>query len=478
MFLIPEPLYEVPRDMCGIGLANSVFDAEIMLRGLEHRGEDSSGMSGIVSDGSINSIRWLGKVYTMSLLELEEIFGDTNKINKINVHTRYATSETDGSKNELLRDAHPITIDGNYVLERGKSYTSGATSAIVHNGQIVCTDIVNPFVAEMKTGTDTELLLRIYQKFGIHQLIEQVPAAYSAIILDDKKVIGFRDGYGMKPLWLGEKDGNHLLCSEDFPIRKIGGKPIREVNPGEIVIIEDDNKAYFEQVVKPNKKFCFFEFNYQANERSSFNGQIVWDVRKSLGERLAEENDTIEADFVTPVPNAAIPYAMGFSEKSSIPYLPILKKKKKERSFLQSTQKKRKDSIDSNLYVDAAEIGLLKGKSAVVVDDSVIRGTVLGSVAEKLKYAGVTEIYFLSGTSPMGRNKNCFCGYGVDMPPEDEFLMRRFENEEQVSAYISEKHGIPFRLHYISLDGMFDVLGNRKEYCTQCVNGERPIKIS
>ncbi len=463
--------------MCGIGLANSVFDALIMLHGLEHRGEDSSGMSGISSDGSTYSIRWLGKVYNMSLLELEEIFGDSNKMQNLTVHTRYATSETDGSKNELLRDAHPITINGECVLERGKAYTLGATSSIVHNGQVIYTDIINQFVDTMKTGTDTELLLRAYDKFGIYQLMEQVPAAYSSIILDGKKTIGFRDSHGIRPLWLGEKDGKHLLCSEDFPIKKIGGKPLRELNPGEIVTIED-GRACFEQVVKPNKKFCFFEYNYQANEGTIFNDMLVGDVRKALGGKLAEENDDIEADFVTPVPNAATPYAIGFSEKSGIPYLPILRKKKKERSFLQSNQKKRVDSINGNLYVDAVEIGLLKGKRAVVVDDSVIRGTVLGSVAEKLKYAGVKDIDFLAGTPPMGRTKDCFCGYGVDMPPEDEFLMRRFENEEQVSAYISEKHGIPFRLHYISLDGMFDVLGNRKDYCAQCVTGTRPIKIS
>jgi len=459
-----------PRDKCGVGFVHSAFDGQIMLRGLEHRGEESSGISGIVSDGGINAIRWLGKIYNMSLLELEETFGNSDKLI---LHTRYATN---GSKDELLRDAHPITLDGDGILDKGKSHTSGATSAIVHNGQVVYTDIVNQFVDKMKTGTDTELLLRIYNEYGIHQLLEQVPAAYSAIILDGKKVIGFRDGHGMKPLWLGEKNGDYLLCSEDFPIRKIGGKPIREVNPGEIVIIEDDNRACFEQVVKPNKKFCFFEFNYQANEQTHFNDRKVWDVRKALGEKLAEENDDIEADFVTPVPNAATPYAIGFSEKSGIPYLPILRKKKKERSFLQSNQKKRVDSINGNLYVDAVEIGLLKGKRAVVVDDSVIRGTVLGSVAEKLKYAGVKEIYFLSGTPPIGRNGNCFCGYGVDMPPEDEFLMRRFETEEKISDYISEKHGIPFKLHYLSLDGMFDVLGNRKEYCSQCITGERPIK--
>lgn len=457
-----------PRDKCGVGLAYSAFDAKIMLRGMEHRGEDSSGAAGKMQDGNITAIRWLGKIYDLSSSELEDVFGDKNKLI---LHTRYATQ---GSKEELLRDAHPITIECDTLSDNGKSYTYGTKSAIVHNGQLVYTDIVNHFVGKMRTGTDTELLLRIYKEYGIHQLVEEVPAAYSFIILDGDKAIGCRDGYGIKPLWLGEKDGCHILCSEDFPIRKIGGKPIREVNPGEIVIIEDDNKVCFEQVVKSNKKFCFFEFNYQANDASSFNGRKVWDVRKALGEKLAEENDTIEADFVTPVPNAAIPYAMGFSEKSGIPYLPILRKKKNERSFLQSTAKKRKESIDNNLYVE--DSGLVEGKRAVVVDDSVIRGTVLGSVAEKLKSAGVIEIYFLSGTSPIGKNENCSCCYGVDMPPDDEFIMRRFINEEQISKYISEKHGISFKLHYISLDGMFSVLGNRNEYCTQCVTGERPIK--
>lgn len=458
-----------PRDKCGVGLATSVFDAYAMLRGLEHRGEECSGMGG-TKNGKITALRWPGKIYEKTLQELEKEDGFSD-INQFIVHTRYATV---GSKEELLKAAHPITLGGKTAVNGASSCTSGAKMAIVHNGQVVDdAGITRPFMKEATTGSDSELLLQMYKKHGIEGLVEQIPASYSIIILDGGTAIGCRDSYGIKPLWLGEKEGRSLLCSEDVPIKKIGGKPVREVKPGEAIYIEN-GRATSEQLAKPGRlKFCFFEFNYLADSNSEFLDKKVWDVRKALGEKLAEEVDASDADFVAPVPNAGKPYAIGFSEKSGIPYLPILKKKKNERSFIQSTKAKRAESINGNMYLE--DSGIARRKSIVLVDDSVIRGNVLESAVGLLKHAGAEKAYLLSGTHIIGGYETAHCFLGVDMPPTDEFIMRKFGSAEKISKYITKKYKIPFELHYISVDGMFDVLGDRNNYCAQCVTGRSPI---
>lgn len=459
-----------PRDKCGVGYINSFLDAYTLLRGLEHRGEETTGIAGL-NGGEIKAIRWLGKIYEMDLENDEALKKEFKKYNRFLVHTRYATQ---GSKEELLRDAHPITINGNLNVGGNTSYSQGSDSAIVHNGQLINTDkLYKQFSEDMVTGSDTELLLRVYREYGIKELMERIPSSYSAIIADGERVIGFRDPYGVKPLWYGEKNGSPILCSEDFPIRKTGGTPIREIEPGEVVYIEDD-KVSFEPIKKPNEKFCFFEYNYLADPNSQFKGKKVWDIRKDLGKKLAQESEISDADLVMHVPNTGRPYAIGFQEKLSIPYLHELKKKKSERSFIQSTKEDRKNSIKNNLYLDNPEV--VKNKRVIAVDDSIVRGNVLDNVIEILKNAGAKKIYYLSGTPPIGENENCYCCYGVDMPPADEFLMREFGSEEKISEYLSKKHNIPFELHYISEEGLFDVLPGKKEnYCAQCITGEPPL---
>ena len=457
------------RNKCGIGYVSSNFlDAYTMLRGIEHRGQETTGIARI-KNGKINVIRWLGEIYEKSFREYRDLEREMEEDSKFLVHTRYATR---GSKQELLRDAHPVTIDGKDIFDGENYYTREATSAIVHNGQVVdVNDLIKKF--KLKTGSDTELLLRLYKKEGIESLMEQIPASYSMIISDSDGVVGCRDRYGIKPLWYGEKDGLPILCSEDFPIRKIGGKPEREIKPGEIVYIKGGTIS-IEKFSKPREKFCFFEFNYLADPNSQFREEKVWDVRKSLGAKLAEEVEIKDGDLVMPVPNSGRAYAIGFQEEIGLPYLPELEKLSFKRSFIQSTKKDRERLIEENLYLRDANA--LHGKSIVVEDDSVIRGNVVDRVVQLLKKAKAKKVYYLSGTPPIGKNENCYCCYGVDMPSEDEFIIRKFGTEERISRYISDKYKIEFKLHYISEEGLFDVLpGKRESYCAQCITGECPL---
>ena len=458
-----------PRDTCGVGYINNSFlDAYTLLRGLEHRGEETTGIAGL-NEGNIKVVRWLGKIYKKNFEEYEALESEFKDYNKFLVHTRYATQ---GSKEKLLRDAHPITINGNFNLEGETFYSQDSDSAIVHNGQLVNIDALKEQFDNRITSSDTELLLRVYKKGGIEEVMENIPSAYSAIIADGNQVIGFRDPYGVRPLWCGEKNDSPILCSEDFPIKKTGGIPIKEIKPGEVVYIEDGEMS-FETIAKPKEKFCFLEYNYFADPNSQFKGKEVWSVRKNLGRRLAQEVEIKDADFVMPVPNTGRPYAIGFQEELGIPYLPELMKVKSERSFIQSTKKDRKNSIKGNLFLGNPKV--IKDRNVIVIDDSVIRGNVLETVITMLKNAGAKKIYYLSGTPPIGTDENCYCCYGIDMPSADEFLMKKFGSKESASKHFCEKYNLPFELHYISEEGLFDVLGDKKNYCTRCITGECPM---
>ena len=192
-----------------------------------------------------------------------------------------------------------------------------------------------------------------------------------------------------------------------------------------------------------------------------------------MGSELAKEIE-VDADFVIDVPRSGKPYARGFHKESGLPYLSLLEKKNSERSFIQSTKEDRERSITENLYLRDSSV--IRDKAVAVVDDSVIRGNVIRRVVELLKKAGARRIYFLSGIPPIGREENCYCCYGVDMPPEDEFIMRKFETPEKISRYISRSYNIDFELHYLSEDGLFKVLpGKEENYCSQCITGKCPI---
>jgi len=225
------------KNKCGIGYINSdFFDAYFLLLSMEHRGQESAGIAGI-ENGELEVARWLGKVHRKKYHDLKE---KMEKYREFLVHTRYATT---GSKRELLRDSQPLTIDGEDVYLEDNYFTKGAKLGIAHNGQIVGSDeLMEKY--KIKTGSDTEVLLRVYKEKGIEEVITTIPASYSAIICDKDARIAFRDRHGIRPLWYGEKNGLPVISSEDFPIRKIGGKPKREIEPGEVVFLDREDISF------------------------------------------------------------------------------------------------------------------------------------------------------------------------------------------------------------------------------------------
>lgn len=263
----------------------------------------------------------MGKTSEKSKEEIETLEKYFKKYNEFLVHTRYATF---GSKEELLKGAQPITTSG-FKINGKYSYSEKAKSAIVHNGQLVSIEDLSEEFPNI-TGNDTEFLLRMYEKCGIEKVIENIPAAYSAIISDKERVTGFRDRYGIRPLWYGEKDGFPVLASEDSCIKKIGGKPVREIKPGEVVYVED-GEIDFEKVGKTNEKFCFLNIIISQILVLILMGKMLGEVRKELGRKLAKEAEIEDADLVIPVPNSGRFYAIGYQEETGLPYSEALKKK-------------------------------------------------------------------------------------------------------------------------------------------------------
>jgi len=467
------------RDECGLVVCHSLHDTYKALKALQHRGQETAGIAARNHDG-IDVIKWTGLVTDFSLDNLEEIISGDLFIG----HVRYSTC---GKKERELRDAHPHYIGGTERLlssgrlvaegqdiskywndiENGHVIVRGAELAGVHNGTLVNH---SELCAEHEE-CDTATLVRLYKEIGLHDLMRSIPAAYSAAILTKEEVLAFRDRYGIRPLWLGKKDGRYVVMSENSAIREIGGKPVREVRPGEAVRIFDSEFSS-EKVLEPDLNFCFFEYNYLANPDSRFNEMGVADVRYNLGVELAMEFRPADLDLVTYVPRAPEPCARGYEAESGVRFVKVFYKQDDSRSFMKPLPGQRSKSIESNLYVsDKID---LKGKDVLVIDDSIVRGNVNPEAVRKIREAGARKVYYASVTPPIGPVIDGVprgCLYGVDMPPTDDFAIRKYGGIEGIKEFSGADE-----LYYLSLEGMLRAIRlPESRLCTYCIGGRDPL---
>ncbi|HKZ49671.1 MAG TPA: hypothetical protein VJ110_01580, partial [Candidatus Nanoarchaeia archaeon] len=437
--------------MCGIIAAHSLHDVYNGLKELQHRGQEACGIAVKKHDGTIDIVKWLGLVTEFSLDDLYKILGGSGVYVG---HVRYSTS---GVK-EDVGNAHPHYFGGEEKNYGRHVIIRNAEIAGVHNGTII---------DQKKYGNDdcdTKTFLKVYKEKG-PDVVKEIAAAYSVIILDSKQdgAIAIRDSLGIRPLWLGKKDGRFIASSEDHAIIEMGGIPHREVRPGEAVqIFRDKNVPNLVQNGSP-QKFCFFEWNYLAHRNSSFSGRRVLEVRTQLGAELAKEipKEVIKKlNLVTYVPSAPEPCARGFSYAAGVPHAEVFYKKKSERSFMQPQQEMRAWSIHGNLYVhDTVD---LKGKSILIIDDSIVRGNVHRVAIARAREAGAKEVYFASCTPPIGEKKletEHGCLYGVDMPPSDSFVARKYnlKDPKDFERFVidSQADGI----FYLSKQGLLNAIG-------------------
>jgi len=364
-----------------------------------------------------------------------------------------------------LRNAQPLTVD----CARGQI-------AVAHNGNLTnaaqLRDELENRGLVFQTTVDSEIIIMMLAQPEINglantlvQTIRQIEGAYSLVILTDRELIGARDANGFRPLSIGRTaNGAWVLSSETTAFDLIHAQFVRDVEPGEIVIINENGVTSIQAFPEQKRRsFCIFEYVYFARPDSVINHHTVYDVRKEMGRQLAREHN-IQADLVIPVPDSGVCAAMGYSEESRIPYeMAFIRNHYVGRSFLQPTQLIR----DFNVRVKLNLIeSLVYNKRVVIVDDSIVRGTTCRSRVKTLKDAGAKEVHVAVSCPP----HQFSCVYGIDFPDRSK-LMAANNTVDEIRKYLNADS-----LHYLSQEGMVKATGQPKEnFCMACYDGNYPV---
>ncbi|HOW33349.1 MAG TPA: amidophosphoribosyltransferase [Methanoregulaceae archaeon] len=448
--------------MCGIvgirdagGVSFSLYYA---LFALQHRGQESAGIS--TFDGvQIYKHKGQGlvaEVFDPALLRgLEGYVGIG--------HVRYPTTGANKPENAqpfnfLFRD-HIISIahNGNLVnaCELRDEYEA--------RGQIFC------------TTTDTELIAKVITdemstsgciEDAVHRCMRILKGSYSVVLMMDGILYGFRDPLGIKPMCIGKTSQGIVLASESVAVDALGGTFLRDLKPGELVCIDEDGMRAMQIAVSDCRAHCIFEYIYFARADSILDGALVYDVRRNIGGKLHEEAP-VNADSICPVPDSGTAYAIGYSKTSHIPFVEsLMKNRYMGRTFIMPSQIEREKAVRMKLNPIGDH---LKGKSIVLVDDSIVRGTTSRRIINIIRDAGAKEVHVRIGSPAI----KAPCYLGVDIPTREE-LIASDKNEEEVRGRITANS-----LHHISLEALVESIGiERKHLCTGCLTGCYPVSIT
>lgn len=428
------------------------------LYSLQHRGQDSAGIC--VSDGNDVKIhKQMGLVSDVFKVEhLQELQGNLSI-----GHVRYATS---GSK--TIENAQPML-----------SQSKLGPIAVAHNGQLVnyvqLREMFEETGADFSSSSDTEVIVKLiargYKKGlerALTDTIQMIKGSFAICVMTKDALIGARDPNGIRPLCLGQVRGGWVLASESCAIDAMNGTFIRDIHPGEIVIINKDGVLSFEFGEKTSKRSCIFEYVYFARPDSIIDDIPVQEARYKMGAQLAKESP-VEADVVVGVPDSGLGAAIGYSRESGIPYaMGVVKNKYIGRTFIAPTQQARENMVFVKLNALKSD---LDGKRVVVIDDSIVRGTTSRRLVQILRRAGAKEVHFRVSSAPV----KFPCYLGIDTPTKEELISSGHDVEE-----IRKEIGAD-SLAFISVDGMFEALRacNPDQYgfCKGCFTGEYPMRV-
>jgi amidophosphoribosyltransferase len=435
----------------GINVAQTTFFA---LFALQHRGQESAGIAVTDSDGI--------KIHTRMGL-VSQAFTETDLAllkGYISIgHNRYSTT---GSSRPV--NAQPIMVK-----------SGGLTIALAHNGNIINSKQLRDELQErgyhFHTSVDSEVIANLilaspgqnWQE-KIEYATHRLQGAYSLVILTEDKLIGVRDPFGVRPLCLGTIDGGWCIASESCALDHIGAQFVREIEPGEIVVIDSQGVKSFKKE-DGKKALCIFEYIYFARPDSIIQGKLLYPTREAMGRILAEEYP-VDADFVMGVPDSATAAGIGYSNASGIPYCEgLLKNRYVGRTFIEPDQRIRELGVQLKFNPLSQIIG---GKRLVVVDDSIVRGTTTPRVVSLLKKAGAAEVHLRICAPPI--RYPCF--FGVDMATRWELIAARKTVPE-----IKEHLGAD-SLGYLSLDGLIRAVDLPRDiFCLACFTGAYPIPV-
>ncbi|MCE9549372.1 amidophosphoribosyltransferase, partial [Candidatus Nomurabacteria bacterium] len=349
--------------------------------------------------------------------------------------------------------------------------------ALAHNGNLPSVKTLEEFLTNKKAlkkdRSDSELVADVInfyleQKETLEEATRKVypliTGAFSIVMMDKENLVAIRDAYGMRPLCLGSLEKGFVVASETCALQTIGAKFIREIKPGEMVLINKNGLKSI-QLAKPNPKHDVFEYVYFSRPDSVLNGKLVYEVRKNFGKFLAKENK-LKVDMVVPVPDTAVPVAIGYAQESGVPLeMALVKNRYVHRTFIEPDQKSRQNSVALKL-VPLKET--LKGKTIAVIDDSVVRGTTSQKLIRNLFKAGAKEVHFLVSSPPV-RFPDF---YGIDTPRQKDLIASN-KSVEQIRKFLGATS-----LHYLSLDGLIKSIGlPENKLCTSFFTGVYPIDI-
>ncbi|HEX9020093.1 MAG TPA: amidophosphoribosyltransferase [Nitrospirota bacterium] len=449
-------MFDKLHEECGVfgifGHPDAANLTYLGLYALQHRGQESAGI--VSSDGK----RLFGE---RSMGLVADIF-DEERIKKLPGHmaighNRYSTTGESSTIN-----IQPLLV--NFAL---------GGLAVAHNGNLVnagiLKDELEAYGSIFVTTTDTEVIVHLIAQSRAATLLERivdalghVQGSYSLLILTEGQLIAVRDPNGFRPLSLAEFDGAYAVASETCAFDLIEATYIRDIAPGEMVVI-DSNGIHSSFPFKPAEpSHCIFEFIYFARPDSMVFGQNVYSIRKEFGRQLARETG-VPADVVIPVPDSGVPAALGYAEEAGIPFdTGLIRNHYVGRTFIEPRQAIRHFGVKIKLnpVKDA-----LRGKRVVVVDDSIVRGTTSKKIIKMIRNAGATEVHLRISSPPT--TYPCF--YGIDMPTRQE-LIASSHSIEEIRKYLTADS-----LGYISMDGLQKVVPDRMEYCAACFDGDYPV---
>ncbi len=454
------------HDECGVfgiyGHEDAAALTALGLHALQHRGQEACGI--VSFDGE--------QFYNHKALGLvDSAFGNPKVIERLQGyaaigHNRYSTTgET------ALRNVQPLYADmnfGGFALAHNGNLTNAVTlrQALVKRGAI------------FQSTSDTEVivhLVAVSKKTSLNDKVvdalKQVKGAYSLVICTRKKVIGVRDPNGIRPLVLGKLGDAYIFASETCALDIIGAEYVRDVAPGEMIVLDKDGLHSLFPFKKTPPKFCIFEYVYFARPDSSFQNNSVYAVRKAIGAELAREAPVAGADVVVPVPDSGTPSAIGYAVESGVPFeLGIIRNHYVGRTFIEPTDKIRHLGVKLK---HNANRKFIEGKKIVLVDDSIVRGTTSRKIVEMMREAGAKEVHMRISSPPTMFS----CFYGIDTPSTEELLAHRMSVPE-IEKFIGVDS-----LAYISIDGLYRAVGEAKrnnkipQYCDACFTGDYAVEL-
>jgi amidophosphoribosyltransferase len=457
-----EPRFVPPddhfHDECGVfGVFDHPEAANLTYLGLyaqQHRGQESAGI--VSTDGhQFHSHRGVGLV--------ADVFGKSSlkklKGHRAIGHVRYSTAGDSG-----LRNAQPFSYE----------YAHGGI-AMCHNGNIVNAPELRHELEKMgsifQSTSDTEVLIHLVARSQAKIMRERLAEAvmrlqggFSLLVLVEKRLVGVRDRHGLRPLVLGKLGDSWVLSSETCAFDLIGATYVRDIEPGEMVVIEENSIQSF-KLFEPEPRFCVFEYVYFARPDSTLQGVNVYEARYRIGMELAKESP-VEADVVIPVPDSGTPSAMGYAEAAGLPFqMGLIRNHYIGRTFIEPKQSIRNFGVKLKLNPNRR---LIEGKRVVLVDDSIVRGTTSRKLVEMVRKSGAREVHMRISSPPTKHS----CYYGIDTPDEDQLMANKMSIDEMCKALGADS------LAFVSFEGLYRAVGKpRNIHCDACFSGNYPVPI-